>query len=138
VFASLPIAFLPNNAGTVRGVSSQTLVGEQLMQITQRRYGDHGFTSLHGRTHSQIEHPLRNYPYYTRLSLDVDYTTAPALLDVPNLDAVTIQRMPTIMDFNFLPDMGRMNGKWQQREIRGCSATQWQVRRRVPWSTVSF
>jgi len=40
----------------------------------------------------------------------VDYTTSTALLDFSNLDATTIQQMPTIMNFNFLPDMGRMNG----------------------------
>jgi len=37
------------------------------------------------------------------------YVTAAALLNVTNLDATTIQRMPSIIDFNFLPDMGRMS-----------------------------
>ncbi len=37
------------------------------------------------------------------------HAAAAAILYVSNLDAATIQRMPTIMDFNFLPDMGRMN-----------------------------
>jgi hypothetical protein len=42
----------------------------------------------------------------------MDDPTSAALLNISNLDATTKQRMPTIMDFNFLPDMGRMNGKW--------------------------
>lgn len=28
---------------------------------------------------------------------------------MPMIDSATKQRMPTIMDFNFLPDMGRMS-----------------------------
>lgn len=36
------------------------------------------------------------------------YVAVAALLDVTNLDAVTIQRVPAIRDFNFLPDIGRM------------------------------
>jgi hypothetical protein len=37
------------------------------------------------------------------------HTAAAALFDVSDLDSATKQRMPTIMDFNFLPDMGRMS-----------------------------
>jgi hypothetical protein len=92
-------------------------ISKQLMQIPQRRYSDPRLTKLHGRTHPRIQRPLRNYPHYTRVGLDVNYAAAAALLDVPDLDAATIQRMPTIMDFNFLPDMGRMNGKWSWAAI---------------------
>ena len=42
----------------------------------------------------------------------MDYPTYAALLDVSYLNAAPKQRMPTIMNFNFLPDMGRMNGNW--------------------------
>ena len=40
----------------------------------------------------------------------MDDSTSTALLHISDLDATTIQRMPTIVDLNFLPDMGRMNG----------------------------
>ena len=40
------------------------------------------------------------------------YATAAALFNVTNLDATTIQRMPSIVDFKFLPDMGRMSANW--------------------------
>ncbi|CAE6866023.1 hypothetical protein R69658_07866 [Paraburkholderia aspalathi] len=39
--------------------------------------------------------------------------TSAATLDVFNLDTTPIQRMPTIMNLDFLPDMGRMNGKFR-------------------------
>jgi hypothetical protein len=42
----------------------------------------------------------------------VDYSASAALLNISNLDAVPIQRVPTVMDLDFLPDMGRMNGQW--------------------------
>jgi hypothetical protein len=41
------------------------------------------------------------------------YATAAALFNVTNLDATTIQGMPSIIDFNFLPDMGRMSANWR-------------------------
>lgn len=49
----------------------------------------------------------------------MDDPTSAALLHIPDLDAATKQRMPTIMDFNFLPDMGRMNGNWQSADPTG-------------------
>jgi hypothetical protein len=86
-------------------------ISKQLMQIPQRRGGDPRFARLHGRAHSRIEHPLRNHPHYTRVGLNVHDATAATLLHVSDLDTATVQRMPTIMDFYFLPDMGRMNGQ---------------------------
>jgi hypothetical protein len=58
----------------------------------------------------------------------VDYSASAALLNISNLDAVPIQRVPTIMDFNFLPDMGRMNGQWPSEGRTGCL----RVRREAP------
>jgi len=43
------------------------------------------------------------------LIFDIHQAAASMSLDVSNLDATTVERMPTIMDLNFLPDMGRMN-----------------------------
>ena len=86
-------------------------ISKQLMQIAQRRCSDPRFTRLHGRARYSIQHPLRHDSHYTRVGLDVNYATAAALLDISDLDAATIQWMPTIMNFNFLPDMGRMNAK---------------------------
>ncbi|WP_250516335.1 hypothetical protein [Caballeronia sp. INDeC2] len=49
----------------------------------------------------------------------MDYPTSAALLNLSNLDATTKQRMPTIVDFNLLPDMGRMNGSWRLAALIG-------------------
>jgi hypothetical protein len=42
--------------------------------------------------------------------LDVDNPAAGALLTVLLPNTATVEGMPTIMDLDFLPDMGRMNG----------------------------
>jgi hypothetical protein len=42
----------------------------------------------------------------------VNNPTVGALLAVLASNTATIERMPPVMDFNFLPDMGRMNGRW--------------------------
>lgn len=44
-----------------------------------------------------------------------------ALLDVSNLDAAAIQRMPTVMNLNFLPDMGRMSANLLLVDATSCS-----------------
>jgi hypothetical protein len=80
------------------------------VQIAQRHHGDSRVTKLHGRTRGSIQHPPGNHLDRTASSIDVDYSASAALLNTSNLDAVPIQRVPSIMDFNFLPDMGRMNG----------------------------
>ncbi|MEM5300266.1 hypothetical protein VSR82_39635, partial [Burkholderia sp. JPY481] len=50
----------------------------------------------------------------------VHHATAASLLDVSYLDATPIQRMPTVMDFNFLPDMGRMIANLLSAGRTGC------------------
>ncbi|KVE38699.1 hypothetical protein WS69_07980 [Burkholderia sp. BDU5] len=41
------------------------------------------------------------------------------MLDISDLDATPVQRMPAIMDFDFLPDMGRMSAKYRARVKAG-------------------
>ncbi|MEX3816050.1 hypothetical protein AB3X96_38475 [Paraburkholderia sp. BR13439] len=56
----------------------------------------------------RIQHPRRHDPHYAWAGLNVHHATAASLFDVSYLDATPIQGMSTVMDFNFLPDMGRM------------------------------
>ncbi len=65
----------------------------------------------------------------------MDDLTSAATLDVFNLDATPIQRMPTIMNLDFLPDMGRMNGKLSWDARAGYLPTQSTVRTRAPTFT---
>jgi hypothetical protein len=87
-------------------------IGKKLVQIAQGRYVDSGSPKDQGGTHGSIQHPSGNDPNLAVTRVNMDDPISAALLNIPGLDATTIQRMPTIVDFNFLPDMGRMNGNW--------------------------
>ncbi|CAB3809381.1 hypothetical protein [Pararobbsia alpina] len=97
-------------------------IDKKLVEIAQGRYADPWLAETHSRARGGIKHPLGNNLDRTVTSVDMDDPTAAALLDVSNLDAVPKQRMPPILDFDFLPDMGRMNGQWPSAEKIGCSA----------------
>ncbi|WP_321857461.1 hypothetical protein [Paraburkholderia tropica] len=87
-------------------------VDKKLAQIAEGRYVDAGFTENQSGAHGCIEHPSGNDPNLTVARVNMDDSTSTTLLHISNLDATAIQRMPTILDFDFLPDMGRMNGNW--------------------------
>ena len=87
-------------------------IDKKLVQIAQGRYADARIAENQSGACGSIQHPFGNDPNLTVARVDMDDPTPAALLNISNLDATTKQRMPTIMDFNFLPDMGRMNGNW--------------------------
>jgi hypothetical protein len=111
------------------------------MQIAQGRHGNPRFAELHARARGRVQHPCRYYRDYASACLNMDDAASTALLDVSNPDPTPIQWVPTIMDFHFLPDMGRMTGEWfserrtgslqdpsvlanERRQFRLCSAPQ--------------
>ncbi|WP_208722854.1 hypothetical protein, partial [Rhizobium vallis] len=47
-----------------------------------------------------------------------------SMLYPPNVDLAAKIRMPTIINFQFLTDMGRMNGQWRSAENPGSSPDQ--------------
>ncbi|MFK4449071.1 hypothetical protein ABH944_009112 [Caballeronia udeis] len=87
-------------------------IDKKLVQIAQGRYADARLAENESGASGSIQHPFGNDPNLTVARVDMNDTTSAALLNISNLDATTKQRMPTIVDFNFLPDMGRMNGNW--------------------------
>ena len=58
----------------------------------------------------RIQHPGRQHNNHAGRHLDVNDLTVGAPLDVLAANATPIERVPSVMNFNFLPDMGRMNG----------------------------
>ena len=96
-------------------------IDKKLVQIAQGRYVDSGFTKNQGGAYGSIQHPSGNDSNPTVARVNVDDPTSAALLDISTLDTTTIQRVPTIVDFNFLPDMGRMNRNWPSGGKAGCS-----------------
>ena len=109
-FGELLILLLLDDARIAKGASSKTALDQQLMQIAQRSDIDARRANLHAGAGGRIQHPRRHHDDHAGRHLDVDNTTAGALLAVLPPNTATIEGMPTVMDFDFLPDMGRMNG----------------------------
>jgi hypothetical protein len=78
------------------------------MQVTQNSGRDLWSSQGHCGADADVEHPCWQGCYNTRLNLDMDDATAGALLAVMNPYAVTVVGMPAVMNYNFMPNMGRM------------------------------
>ena len=55
-----------------------------------------------------IQHPGRHHNNHSRGNLDVSDLVDGAMFGVMATNLAAEQRMPTVLDLNFLPDMGRM------------------------------
>jgi hypothetical protein len=78
------------------------------MQVAQRIRRDSWRSEGHNDADPGVEHPRRKCCYDTRFDLNVDDAAASALLAVLSSDASAVERMPRVVNYNFLPDMGRM------------------------------
>ncbi|CAH2798331.1 MAG: hypothetical protein CBCREVIR_1889 [Candidatus Burkholderia crenata] len=87
-------------------------IDKKLVQIAQGHYADPWLAEIHSRASGGIKHQFGNNLDRTVTGVDMDDPTPAALLNISNLDAASKQRMPPIIDFNFVPDMSRMNGHW--------------------------
>ena len=114
------MTFLPDDVGIVRRVCSQSSINKQLVQVAQRRHGDPRFGEHHDGTRDGVEHPCRHHFDYARLGFNMDDTAGTALLNIANLCAPAVQWMPAIVNFNFLPDMGRMTANLRSGARTGC------------------
>ena len=94
--------------GIVPGASSETALGQELMQLNQRRHCNARRTQLHSCAGGGIQHPGRHHDSHAGRHLDMKDVAAGAPLNVLTANATPIQRVPPVMNFNFLPDMGRM------------------------------
>ncbi len=63
----------------------------------------------HSGTDAGIDYPIWQYCYCAGRHLDMDDPAISALLAVLHPQSPTVKRVPTIVNFNFLPDMGRMD-----------------------------
>ena len=78
------------------------------MQIPQGIRRDERRAEDHARADAGVKHPIRKYRYNARLNLDMNDAAAGALLAVMRANSSAVERMPAVVNFNFLPDMGRM------------------------------
>jgi hypothetical protein len=78
------------------------------MQFSQGRYRHPRPPQLHPGTSGRVEHPRRYDQDVAGSHLDMNNFTHRAPLDILSSNPLSIQRVPAVMDLNFLPDMGRM------------------------------
>jgi hypothetical protein len=88
--------------------SSKTAHSKQSMQLGQRRHPHARHAHLHPGAHSRIQHPSRDYDDDARRRLTLDDVPRGTLLAPDQPDRAAVEGMPTIMDLDELPDMGRM------------------------------
>ena len=91
-----------------RVASPKSLLRQQQVQLGQRVCRCLRGAQFHVSASHGIKHPGCNHYHNAWSNLKVDYLAVGTLLAVFAPDTTSIQRMPAIEDFNFLPDMGRM------------------------------
>jgi|SRR5690242_6222303 hypothetical protein len=104
IFTLLPL----DDCWTVQEAPSETVLDKQLMQFSQGRDRYPRHPQLHSGTCRGIEHPCRYDQDVAGSHLDVNDVPAGAPLDILSSNPAPIQRVPAVMNLNFLPDMGRM------------------------------
>jgi hypothetical protein len=79
-----------------------------MMQLNQRRHRDTRRADLHPGAGDGVQHPRRDYRHYARCGLDIGKATSAAPLAAVQPDTTPVEWVPTIIDLNLVPDMGRM------------------------------
>ena len=79
------------------------------------------WTQGQGRADGRVQHPASDCDNDTVTDLYVDEFAIGAALAIHAAQASAVQRVPTVEDLDFLPDMGRMNRNWQLAGRTGCS-----------------
>jgi hypothetical protein len=93
------------------GASSETAFDQQMMKVEQRRYR-HAWRAdrRHAGAGHGVQHPRGDGRDHAGHRLDVNNPTGKALLTVLPPNTTPMERVPAVMNLNFLPDMGRMTG----------------------------
>lgn len=97
------------------------------MQIAERVSRHPASPDLHARARDWIEHPGCNHGDDTWLRLDLHETAGDTLLAAAEANPLPTERVPAIMDDDFLPDMGRMTGRLPSEGGTGRSPAPTQV-----------
>jgi hypothetical protein len=78
------------------------------MQFLKGVYRDARGAEGHSGTHARVEHPVWQDRYCAGRHLNMQDPARSTLFAVLHPQPPTVKRVPTIMNLNFLSDMGRM------------------------------
>lgn len=79
------------------------------------------WTQGQGRADTSVQHPASDSDDDSFTDLYMQELTRGAALAIHSAQSATVQRMPKVEDFNFLPDMGRVNRNWYWQDRTGSS-----------------
>jgi hypothetical protein len=96
------------------------VLDQQAVQIRERLQRCAWRTQGEGRARGCVQHPAGERDDNTMADLYVDEFTGCAALAIHAAQSSAVQRVPTVEDLNFLPDMGRMNRNWRWAGRTGC------------------
>ena len=91
-----------------RKASPKSLLRQHPVQVCERLHRRSGRAQFHVCACSAIQHPGGDHDNDAWCDLDVHDLAVGSLLTVLALNAPSVQRVSTVEDFDFLPDMGRM------------------------------
>ena len=101
---------LPNDSRIAPGVCGLGGAHQQPLQFNECREIHARLTLGHRGANDGIKHPVSNGNNHAHRTHDVQKSSRRSLHYAPDDDLVAKIGMPTVMDFQLLPDMGRMNG----------------------------
>jgi hypothetical protein len=104
------ILLLLGDGRITRRASSLPAPRQQVMKIRERRRRHPWRAELHACAGHGVQHPRGQDDDHAGLCLDMDKTSGLAILAALPTQALAVKRMPTVMNHDFLPDMGRMGG----------------------------
>jgi hypothetical protein len=116
------ILLLLDDGRIARGVSSETALDQQVMKVSERRPRHARRTERHSGARGRIEHPRRHHHDHAGLHLDVDELAPGAPLRVVAANTPALKRVPSVTNFDVLPEMGRMTVRLPSDGSHGCSA----------------
>jgi hypothetical protein len=102
------IWYLQGDGRIAPEASPKSALGQQMMQLDERRYRHAWRADLHAGARDRIQQPGCNHDDHARRHLEMDKVPRGALLAPDQPDRVPMKRMPAIMDLDVLPDMGRI------------------------------
>ena len=85
------------------------------MQVGKRTGRSPGWADLHARTGDRVQHPGRHHHDSARRYFDMNHPITGPALTVVTAQPAPVKRVPSAVDDDILPDMGRMTQAWPCR-----------------------
>jgi hypothetical protein len=104
------MVILPNESGIAPGVCGVGGAHQQPLQFNKCRDIHARRTLGHRGANDGIKHPVSNGNNHARRTHDVQKSPRRSLRYAPDDDLAAKIGMPAVLNFQLLPDMGRMKG----------------------------